>query len=168
MPIAIRRILQISRRQSFPKGITEFEIREFFTLSDVDLQAIRVDSNRKPRLARPAGWISTHDERMNESRIALSSLAGLVQPRGHRNGTRWYAVPLRPLHLAEFGIQTRSFVGEAIVYHRLLMRVGVPTELHVLPTAFHGSESIVSDAWISVAYCQRQYATLKRALADAR
>ena len=51
MPIAIRRILQISRRQSFPKGITKFEIREFFTLRDVDLRAIRIDSNRKPRVA---------------------------------------------------------------------------------------------------------------------
>ena len=31
--------------------MTEFEIREFFTLSAEDLRAIRVDSNKKSRLA---------------------------------------------------------------------------------------------------------------------
>jgi hypothetical protein len=52
MPIAIRRIhSKYLCDKAFPKGITEFEIREFFTLSDVDLRAIRVDSSRKPRLA---------------------------------------------------------------------------------------------------------------------
>jgi hypothetical protein len=35
----------------FPKEITEFEIQEFFTLSAEDLRAIRVDSNKKSRLA---------------------------------------------------------------------------------------------------------------------
>jgi len=34
-----------------PKEITEFEIREFFTLSAEDLRASRVDSNKKARLA---------------------------------------------------------------------------------------------------------------------
>ena len=37
--------------KAFPKDITEFEIHEFFTLSAADLRAIRVDSNKRSRLA---------------------------------------------------------------------------------------------------------------------
>jgi acetyl esterase/lipase len=59
------------------------------------------------------------------------------------------------------------FVEEAIEYARRLMRAGVPTELHVLPGAFHGSASIVPDALVSVAYFRLQYEALKRAFAAA-
>jgi hypothetical protein len=52
MPTAIRRIhSKYLGEKAFPKDITEFEIREFFTLSAADLRAIRVDSNKKSRLA---------------------------------------------------------------------------------------------------------------------
>jgi hypothetical protein len=52
MPIDTRRIhCGYLGHTAFPKDITEFEIREFFTLSAADLRAIRVDSNRKSRLA---------------------------------------------------------------------------------------------------------------------
>jgi hypothetical protein len=52
VPAAIRRIhSKYLGEKTFPKEITEFEIREFFTLSAEDLRAIRVDSNRKSRLA---------------------------------------------------------------------------------------------------------------------
>ena len=52
MPSAIRRIhSKYLGEKTFPKDITEFEIREFFTLSSADLRAIRVDSNKKSRLA---------------------------------------------------------------------------------------------------------------------
>ena len=37
--------------KTFPKEITELEIRQFFTLSAEDLRAIRIDSNKKSRLA---------------------------------------------------------------------------------------------------------------------
>jgi len=52
MQAAIRRIhSKYLGEKTFPKEITEFEIREFFTLSAEDLRAIRVDSNKKSRLA---------------------------------------------------------------------------------------------------------------------
>ena len=52
MPAAIRRIhSKYLGAKMFPKEITEFEIQEFFTLSAEDLRAIRVDSNKKSRLA---------------------------------------------------------------------------------------------------------------------
>jgi hypothetical protein len=52
MPAAIRRIhSKYLGERTFPKEITEFEIREFFTLSAEDLRAIRIDSNKKSRLA---------------------------------------------------------------------------------------------------------------------
>ena len=48
MPTAIRRIhSKYLGEKAFPKDITEFEIREFFILSAVDLRAIRVGSNKK-------------------------------------------------------------------------------------------------------------------------
>ena len=52
MPIDIRRIhSRHLGHTTFPKDITEFEIREFFTLNAADLRAIRVDSNRKSRVS---------------------------------------------------------------------------------------------------------------------
>jgi triacylglycerol lipase len=60
------------------------------------------------------------------------------------------------------------FVEEAIEYARRLMRAGVPTELHVLPGAFHGSASIVPGAPVSVAYFQLQYRALKHAFSSTR
>jgi hypothetical protein len=48
------------------------------------------------------------------------------------------------------------------------MRAGVPTELHVLPGAFHGSASIVPGAPVSVAYFNLQYEALKHAFSSAR
>jgi acetyl esterase/lipase len=60
------------------------------------------------------------------------------------------------------------FVEETIEYARRLMRAGVPTELHVLPGAFHGSASLVPGAPVSVAYFQLQYDALKHAFSSAR
>jgi len=60
------------------------------------------------------------------------------------------------------------FVEETIEYARRLMRAGVPTELHVLPGAFHGSASLVPGAAVSVAYFQLQYDALKHAFSSAR
>ena len=52
MQAAIRRIhSKYLGEKTFPKEITEFEIRQFFTLSAEDVRAIRVDSNKKSRLA---------------------------------------------------------------------------------------------------------------------
>src|ERR1039457_6594612 len=52
MPAALRRIhSKYLGEKTFPKEIAEFEICEFFTLSAADLRAIRVDSNKKSRLA---------------------------------------------------------------------------------------------------------------------
>jgi len=53
VPAAIRRIhSKYLGEKTFPKEITAFEIREFFTLSAEDLRAIRLDSNKKSRLSR--------------------------------------------------------------------------------------------------------------------
>ena len=60
------------------------------------------------------------------------------------------------------------FVEEDIEYGRRLMRAGVPTELHVLPGAFHGSASIVPGAPVSVAYFKLQYEALKQAFSSVR
>jgi len=51
MPHALRRIhFTYLGRKVFPKGMSEFELREFFTLSSADKRAIRIDSATKTRL----------------------------------------------------------------------------------------------------------------------
>jgi acetyl esterase/lipase len=60
------------------------------------------------------------------------------------------------------------FVEESLEYARRLIRAGVPTELHVLPGAFHGSAAIAPDGHTSVAYTQLQYSALKQAFKLAK
>ena len=59
------------------------------------------------------------------------------------------------------------FLEEDIEYARRLIRAGVPTELHVLPGMFHGAASLVTEAPLSRAYFEMQFAALKRAYAQA-
>jgi hypothetical protein len=61
MPSAIRCIhSRYPGDTAFPKDIPEFEIREFFNLSATAYRAIRVDSNKRSRVAlaspRSATW----------------------------------------------------------------------------------------------------------------
>jgi acetyl esterase/lipase len=60
------------------------------------------------------------------------------------------------------------FVEEAIEYARRLMRAGVPTELHVLPGAFHGSAAMAPQANSSKAYMQLQFDALTRAFETSK
>ncbi|WP_288480332.1 alpha/beta hydrolase [uncultured Deinococcus sp.] len=56
------------------------------------------------------------------------------------------------------------FRDEDIAFATRLMQAGVPTELHVYPGAFHGSEHMVPDAELSVRIHQTRLAALRRAL----
>ena len=56
------------------------------------------------------------------------------------------------------------FLDEDIEYARRLMEAGVPTELHVYPGLFHGSEVFVPTAASSVRFIDDRDAVLKRAL----
>lgn len=57
------------------------------------------------------------------------------------------------------------FLEEDLEYARRLMRVGVPTELHVYPGAFHGFNMAV-EAQVTRAYTRDYIDALRRALAD--
>ena len=56
------------------------------------------------------------------------------------------------------------FLDEDIEYARRLMAAGVPTELHIYPGLFHGSDIFVADAASSLRFIADRNAALKRAL----
>jgi acetyl esterase/lipase len=57
------------------------------------------------------------------------------------------------------------FRDEDIEFARRLMQAGVPTELHVHPGAYHGSEKIAAEAPLSQRIWAHRIAALRRALA---
>ncbi len=81
-----------------------------------------------------------------------------------------YAAPARATNLAglppayinvgEFDL----FLDEDIAYAQALIRAGVPTELHVYPGAFHGSNMFVSRSPLSRRWQSDEWAALERAL----
>lgn len=56
------------------------------------------------------------------------------------------------------------FLDEDVAYALRLLRAGVPTELHVYPGAFHGSDALVPTSAISERWTADRNAALKRAL----
>ena len=57
------------------------------------------------------------------------------------------------------------FVDEDIEYARRLIAAGVPTELHVVPGAYHGYDLIVPDAKVSRRFTDYWTTALRRAFA---
>lgn len=94
---------------------------------------------------------------------------------GHEPGTvavKPYAVPARATDLAGLPPAYITvgmldlFLEEDVEYARRLMAAGVPTELHVLPGAYHGFE-MVPDAELSRRSEIERRAALRRAFANA-
>lgn len=59
------------------------------------------------------------------------------------------------------------FVDEDIEYARRLVAAGVPTELHVIPGAYHAYDLLVPNAKVSVRFTDYWTTALRRALAPA-
>jgi acetyl esterase/lipase len=59
------------------------------------------------------------------------------------------------------------FVDEDIEYARRLIAAGVPTELHVVPGAYHGYDLLVPNAKVSARFADYWTTALRRALAPA-
>jgi acetyl esterase/lipase len=57
------------------------------------------------------------------------------------------------------------FVDEDLEYARRLIDAGVPTELHVIPGAFHGFDVLVPDAAVSKRFTESWMLALRRAFA---
>ena len=58
------------------------------------------------------------------------------------------------------------FVDEDVEYARRLINAGVPTELHVIPGAYHGFDLLVPDAAVSKRFTESWTAALRRAFAN--
>jgi acetyl esterase/lipase len=59
------------------------------------------------------------------------------------------------------------FADEDIEYARRLNNAGVPTELHVIPGAYHGFDVLAPDAAVSARFTETWKTALKRAYANA-
>src|ERR1700689_2803425 len=57
------------------------------------------------------------------------------------------------------------FVDEDVEYARRLINAGVPTELHVIPGAYHGFDELVPDAAVSKRFAESWMVALRRAFA---
>ena len=57
------------------------------------------------------------------------------------------------------------FVDEDVEYARRLINAGVPTELHVMPGAYHGFDLLVPDAAVSKRFTESWIVALRRAFA---
>jgi acetyl esterase/lipase len=57
------------------------------------------------------------------------------------------------------------FVDEDVEYARRLINAGVPTELHVIPGAYHGFDLLVPDAAVSKRFSESWTVALRRAFA---
>jgi acetyl esterase/lipase len=58
------------------------------------------------------------------------------------------------------------FVDEDVEYARRLINAGVPTELHVVPGAYHGFDVLVPDAAVSKRFTESWTVALRRAFAN--
>jgi acetyl esterase/lipase len=58
-------------------------------------------------------------------------------------------------------------VGEDIEYARRLIDAGVPTELHVIPGAYHAFERMAPNAAVSARFTESWTTALRRALGSA-
>jgi acetyl esterase/lipase len=80
------------------------------------------------------------------------------------------AVPARRANLAGLppayiGVGSIDlFVDEDIDYARRLIGAGVPTELDVVPGAFHAFELIASETEVATSFAKRRFEALRRAL----
>ena len=105
-----------------------------------------------------------------EPQIQRERVAGVCRGASRRRGVSPYAAPTRatdlsglpPTYIAVGTLDV--FLDEDIDYARRLTEAGVPTELHVYPGLFHGSDIFVATAASSVRFITDRDAALRRAL----
>lgn len=91
-----------------------------------------------------------------------------------REGVDSYAAPARAVDLsglppAYICVGTMDlFVDEDIAYAQAMLAADVPVELHVYPGAFHGSQSSIPEAALSVRWTADEQVALDRALNGSR
>lgn len=117
-----------------------------------------------PNFVGAFGWTS------NANRLGWSCFLGVPAgsdkaPVAGVPARRTDLAGLAPAYVAVGGVDL--FVSEDIDYARRLNEAGVPTELLVLPGAFHGFDRVVPDAAISRRFTEAKMAALRKAFAKA-
>jgi acetyl esterase/lipase len=117
------------------------------TASSCEIVEPRVWNTRKSMLA----W-----------RAYLGALADGEVPEHAAPARAYDLAGLAPAHIIVGGLDPMR--DENIEYARRLMVAGVPTELHVYPSAYHGFDSAVPPAAVSLAALDGLFAALRAAL----
>ena len=124
------------------------------------------DRTGSPRPAPPTLGLSSPG-RAEQQPLRLGRASSAGRPAGPTS--RPHAVPARAANLAGLppafiGVGALDlFVEEDIDYARRLIDAGVPTELDVVPGAFHGFDAIAPKAGVSKRFTEAKITALRRA-----
>jgi acetyl esterase/lipase len=114
--------------------------------------------------------LSTTDPRVWNRRANQLGWAAYLSGRAGTEDISPYAAPARATDLAGLPPTYINvgdldlFLDEDIAYAQRLLQAGVPTELHIYPGAFHGSDNMVSRSKLSRRWKDDERAALDRAL----
>jgi hypothetical protein len=148
----------------FPVHISENSVVLGFTL--LTSLAAGIDRTGSTRQVPP--YIGQFVWNAGSNRFGWTSLLGV--PAGSPTVPAG-AVPARVENLAGLppafiGVGAIDlFVDEDVEYARRLINAGVPTELHVIPGAYHGFDLLVPDAAVSKRFTESWIVALRRAFA---
>jgi acetyl esterase/lipase len=119
-------------------------------------------SVQPPRFIGAFGWTATANRFGWKSFLGMEP-GGLRVPAAGVPARRADLAGLPPAYVAVGGIDL--FVSEDIDYARRLTEAGVPTELLVLPGAFHGFDRVAPETRIARSFTASKLAALRRAFA---
>lgn len=121
-------------------------------------------SVQMPRLIGAFGWTAAANRFGWASFLGMAP-GGSTVPAAAVPARRADLAGLPPTYIAVGGLDL--FVREDIEYARRLLEAGVPTELLVLPGAFHGFDRVAPDTMIARAFTKAKLNALRKAFGQS-